>query len=62
MKPTPEMILDTLDTTITEEVVALQVMVVNPDSSCPARRLRQERIGVYESVKSLIEELRHWEW
>lgn len=48
--------------TVAEEAQALRELVRDPDSSCPARVMRQERLAALEWVLNVGDTLRRWEW
>lgn len=48
--------------TVEEDAQALEAMVADDDSSCPARALRRERAATLRYVLSLADTLTRWEW
>lgn len=48
--------------TLEEEVEAIERVVADEDSSCPARDLRRERAAALRWALSVADNLRRWEW
>lgn len=48
--------------TVAEEAETLRALVRDPDSACPARAMRQERLAALEWVLNLGDTLGRWEW
>lgn len=48
--------------TLKEEATAIEKLVADPDSSCPARELRRERAATLRWVLGLMDTLERWEW
>lgn len=51
-----------LKTTLDEEASAIEKMVADDDSSCPARELRRERAAALRWAIALADTLERWEW
>jgi hypothetical protein len=53
---------EAIRTTVEEEASALRALVRDPDSACPARLMRKERLAALEWVLNLHDELGRWDW
>lgn len=53
---------DGLESTMLEEARAIEKMVADDDTSCPARELRRERAAALRWAIGVAENLRRWEW
>lgn len=48
--------------TVDEEAESLRALVRDPDSSCPARQSRQDRLAALEWVLGVADTLKRWDW
>lgn len=48
--------------TLEEEASAIEKIVADEDSSCPARDLRRERAATLRWVLALMDNLERWNW
>jgi hypothetical protein len=48
--------------TLEEEATAIEKIVADDDSSCPARELRRERAATLRWVLALMDTLERWNW
>lgn len=48
--------------TIEEEAETLRTLVRDPDSACPARQSRQDRLAALEWVLGVGDTLKRWDW
>jgi hypothetical protein len=53
---------DALCRSLDEDASALEAIVNDEDSCCPARELRRERAAALRYALSVAENLKHWEW
>jgi hypothetical protein len=53
---------DAFEQTVAEEAAVLRRLVRDPDTSCPARASRQQRLAALEWVLDLTDTLRRWDW
>jgi len=57
-----QLAFDTLKRAINEDATAIERLVVDDDSCCPARELRRERAATLRYVLALAETMESWEW
>jgi len=53
---------EAVEHTLKEEAAAIEKLVADEDSSCPARELRRERAATLRWTLALMDTLRRWEW
>lgn len=53
---------DALCRALDEDATAIEKIVADDDSCCPARELRRERAATLRYVLGLADTLRRWDW
>lgn len=53
---------DGVKRTLDEEATAIEKLVADVNSSCPARELRRERAATLRWTLALMDTLERWEW